>query len=133
MKGRTIVVGGGQAGLAAARCLQRRGIEPVVLDAGTEVGASWRRRYDSLRLFTPAQYDGLPDFAFPAPADTYPTKDAVADYLGEYVRRFAIDVRLEHHVDAFSASSAATPNTSHTTSPEIGAVAARRRHPLLYG
>lgn len=100
MKGkRTIVVGGGQAGLATARCLQRRGIEPVVLDAATEVGASWRRRYDSLRLFTPAQYDGLPDFAFPAPADTYPTKDAVADYLGEYARRFAIDVRLEHHVD----------------------------------
>lgn len=109
MKGRTIVIGGGQAGLATARCLQRAGIEPVVLDAGTEVGESWRRRYDSLRLFTPAQYDGLPDFAFPAPADTYPSKDAVADYLGEYARRFMIDVQLDHRVDHLRRSRPLAP------------------------
>ena len=53
----------------------------VVLEAAPEVGHVWRSRWDSLKLFTPAQYDALPGMAFPAPADTYPTKDPVADYL----------------------------------------------------
>ena len=59
-----VVVGGGQAGLAAARCLKRRGVDATVLDASPRVGVSWRNRYESLKLFTPAQYDSLPDGAF---------------------------------------------------------------------
>jgi cation diffusion facilitator CzcD-associated flavoprotein CzcO len=49
----------------------------VVLEAGSDLGHSWRNRWDSLKLFTPVQYDGLPGMPFPAPADTYPTKDQV--------------------------------------------------------
>ncbi|MCB0991304.1 MAG: NAD(P)-binding domain-containing protein [Acidimicrobiales bacterium] len=94
-----VVIGGGQAGLAVARCLQREGVEPVVLDAADRVGDAWRHRYDSLRLFTPAQYDALPDMAFPAPADTYPSKHDVADYLADYAERFGIDVRCGCRVD----------------------------------
>lgn len=88
-----VIVGGGQAGLATARCLQRRGINPLVLDASDRVGGGWRHRYDSLVLFTPSQYDSLPDTPFPLPADTYPTKDGVADYLERYAEDHAIDVR----------------------------------------
>jgi len=76
-----VVVGGGQAGLAIAWHLKRQGLRFVVLEAGSELGHSWRDRWDSLKLFTPAQYDGLPGMPFPALADSYPTKDPVADYL----------------------------------------------------
>ena len=56
-----------------------------MLEAGSELGHTWRNRWDSLKLFTPARYDDLPGMPFPAPADTYPTKDPVADYLQVYV------------------------------------------------
>jgi putative flavoprotein involved in K+ transport len=69
-----VVIGGGQAGLAIAWYLQRQGLRFVVLEAGSELGHTWRDRWDSLKLFTPAQYDGLPGMPFPAPADTNPTR-----------------------------------------------------------
>ena len=69
-----LVIGAGQAGLATAYHLRRRGLRFLVVDAGRELGHSWRSRWDSLRLFTPAQYDGLPGMPFPAPADTTPQR-----------------------------------------------------------
>ncbi len=68
----TVIVGGGQAGLAIGYHLARRGRRFVILDANQRVGDAWRRRWDSLRLFTPARYDGLPGMPFPAPAFSYP-------------------------------------------------------------
>jgi cation diffusion facilitator CzcD-associated flavoprotein CzcO len=88
-----VVVGGSQAGLAMAWHLARQGLRFVVLEAGPEVGHVWRNRWDSLKLFTPAQFDALPGLAFPAPADTYPTKDPVADYLQTYAKTFDLPVR----------------------------------------
>jgi putative flavoprotein involved in K+ transport len=93
-----VVIGGSQAGLAMAWHLARQGLSFVVLEAGPEVGHVWRSRWDSLKLFTPAQYDALPGMAFPAPADTYPTKDPVADYLQAYVAAFDLPVRLHAKV-----------------------------------
>jgi len=93
-----VVVGGSQAGLAMAWHLTRQGRRFVVLEAAPELGHVWRSRWDSLRLFTPAQYDALPGMAFPAPADTYPTKDPVADYLEAYVAAFDFPVRLKAKV-----------------------------------
>jgi putative flavoprotein involved in K+ transport len=93
-----VVVGGSQSGLAIAWHLQRQGLSFVVLEAASEVGHTWRSRWDSLKLFTPAQYDALPGMAFPAPADTYPTKDPVADYLRAYVAAFELPVRLDARV-----------------------------------
>jgi putative flavoprotein involved in K+ transport len=93
-----VVVGGSQAGLAIAWHLARQGLRFVVLEGGPEVGHVWRSRWDSLKLFTPAQYDTLPGMAFPAPADTYPTKDPVADYLQAYVAAFNLPVRLNARV-----------------------------------
>jgi putative flavoprotein involved in K+ transport len=89
-----VVVGGSQAGLAMGWHLARHGLRFLVLEAAPEVGQVWRSRWDSLKLFTPAQYDALPGMAFPAPADTYPTKDPVADYLQAYAAAFDLPVRL---------------------------------------
>jgi putative flavoprotein involved in K+ transport len=93
-----VVVGGGQAGLAMGWQLAQQGRRFVVLEAAPELGQVWRSRWDSLKLFTPAQYDALPGMAFPAPADTYPTKDPVADYLQAYAKAFDLPVRLNAKV-----------------------------------
>jgi putative flavoprotein involved in K+ transport len=95
----TVIVGGGQAGLSVGYQLARRGLPFVILDAGDRVGDSWRGRWDSLRLFTPARYDGLAGLPFPAPPHSYPTKDAMADYLESYATRFELPVRLGMQVD----------------------------------
>jgi putative flavoprotein involved in K+ transport len=97
-----VVIGGSQSGLAIAWHLQRQGRDFVVLEAGPEVGHVWRSRWDTLKLFTPAQYDALPGLAFPAPADTYPTKDPVADYLQAYANTFNLPVRLNARVTRLS-------------------------------
>src|SRR4051794_34791962 len=93
-----IVIGAGQAGLALGSQLAARGAHFLLLDAGAEIGSAWRNRWDSLRLFSPARYDSLPGLPFPAPADTHPTKDEVADYLAAYARHFALPVRLNSPV-----------------------------------
>lgn len=92
------VIGGGQAGLAAAYELGRRGQDTLVLDAAPEVGHAWRSRWDSLRLFTPAAYSSLPGLAFPAPPDHHPTKDEVADYLCAYAAAFELAIRHDSRV-----------------------------------
>ena len=90
-----IVIGAGQAGLAVAWHLARLGRRFLVLEAGSEVGHTWRTRWDSLTLFTPAEYDALPGMPFPAPSGSYPTKDQVADYLAAYAARFELPVLLD--------------------------------------
>lgn len=89
-----IVIGGGQAGLAAAFYLRSAGVRFVVLEAAGDVGASWRSRWDSLRLFTPVRYNALPGMAFPGRPYELPGKDDVAAYLKSYVSRFELPVRL---------------------------------------
>jgi putative flavoprotein involved in K+ transport len=98
----TVIVGGGQAGLAVGHHLARRDRPFVILDANQRIGDAWRARWDSLRLFTPARYDGLPGWPFPAPAFSYPTKDQVADYLEAYAARFDLPVRTGVRVDRLS-------------------------------
>ncbi len=88
-----LVIGGGQAGLAVGYHLAHRGLRFVILDAAERVGDAWRTRWDSLRLFTPAKFDALPGMAFPAPPNTFPTKDEMADYLEAYAARFELPVR----------------------------------------
>jgi len=98
----TVVIGGGQAGLAVGYYLARQGREFVILDANDRIGASWRKRWDSLRLFTPTRYNGLPGMPFPAPANAFLTRDEVADYLEAYAARFHLPVRLGTVVDTLS-------------------------------
>jgi putative flavoprotein involved in K+ transport len=94
----TLVIGGGQAGLATGYHLARQDADFVILDADERVGDVWRRRWDSLRLFTPARYDGLPGMPFPAPPEHLPDKDEVADYLERYAERFDLPVRSRARV-----------------------------------
>ena len=98
-----VVIGASQAGLAIGCHLARRGVRFVILDAGSEVGQVWRSRWDSLALFTPGQYSGLPGMAFPSPKDTYPSKDDVATYLQSYVSAFDLPVKLNAKVISLTA------------------------------
>jgi len=93
------VIGGGQAGLSVGYHLARLGLDFVILDAQARVGESWRRRWQSLRLFSPAQFDGLDGMPFPAAGNYFPTKDEMADYLEAYVRRFRLPVRAGTRVE----------------------------------
>ena len=96
----TVIIGGGQAGLAVGYHLARRGRPFVILEGGERIGDAWRTRWSSLRLFTPARYDGLPGWRFPAPGWSFPTKDEMADYLEAYAARFGLPVRTGTRVDA---------------------------------
>src|SRR3954453_22434553 len=97
-----LVIGGGQAGPARGYHLAQRGLRFQILDSGPEIGAVWRSRWDSLRLFTSGRYDNLPGLPFPAGADTYPGKDDVADYLAAYAARCELPVRVDTTVTALT-------------------------------
>src|ERR1044072_3414185 len=93
-----LVIGAGQAGLAVGYHLARHGLRFLLVDAAPELGHTWSSRWDSLRLFTPAEYDALPGMAFPAAAGTYPGKDDVAAYLKSYAEQFDLPVMLNTRV-----------------------------------
>ncbi|MPZ92688.1 MAG: FAD-dependent oxidoreductase [Actinobacteria bacterium] len=98
----TVVIGGGQAGLAVGYHLARRGLPFVILDANERIGGAWRKRWDSLRVFTPARFNGLPGMPFPGARHSFPTKDEVADYLEGYATRFELPVRTGTRVQRLS-------------------------------
>ena len=95
----TVVIGGGQAGLAVGYHLAKQGHNFVILDAHPRVGDAWRTRWEGLRLFTSGRLNSLPGMAFPGDRHAFPTKDEVADYLEAYVERKALPVRTEVRVD----------------------------------
>lgn len=90
----TVVIGGGQAGLAVGYYLTRLRRHFVILDSSERVGTAWRKRWDSLRLFSPTGFSSLPGMPFPAPPDSFPTKDEMADYLEAYATRFELPIQL---------------------------------------
>jgi putative flavoprotein involved in K+ transport len=98
----TVVIGGGQAGLAVGYYLARQGENYIILDKNPRTGDAWRCRWESLRLFTPSQFDGLPGMPFPAFKNYFPDKNKVADYLEEYARKFNLRVRNNVRVESLS-------------------------------
>jgi len=98
----TLIIGGGQAGLTAGHYLAKQDRSFVILDANERIGDAWRKRWDSLRLFTPACFSRLPGMPIPAPAWSFPTKDELADYLESYAARFDLPVRTGVSVDGLS-------------------------------
>ena len=88
-----LVIGGGQAGLSVGYYLKQLGLSFAIVDAHDRIGDAWRKRWDSLRLFTPARYDGLDGLPFPASPNHFPTKDEMADYLERYAAHFQLPVR----------------------------------------
>jgi putative flavoprotein involved in K+ transport len=95
-----IVVGGGQAGLAIGYFLTQQGRDFTILEAASEPAAAWRERWESLKLFTSARYDGLPGLPFPGDPDRYPRRDEVVEYLTGYARHFDLPVQLDSPVRA---------------------------------
>lgn len=95
----TLIVGAGQAGLATGYHLKRRGRGFLILDANARVGDNWRQQWDTLRLYTPAKYDGLPGLPFPAARWHCPQKEEVGDYLERYALHFDLPVRTSTEVD----------------------------------
>lgn len=98
----TVIIGGGQAGLSVGYHLSKRDRPFVILDANERIGDSWRKRWDSLRVFTPARADGLAGWPFPASSWSFPTKDEMGDYLEAYAKRFDLPVRIGVRVDRVS-------------------------------
>jgi putative flavoprotein involved in K+ transport len=101
-----VIVGGGQAGLALGYFLVQQGRRFTILEAADEPAAAWRKRWESLKLFTPARYDALPGLAFPADPDRYPGRDEVAAYLTDYARHFGLPVELDSRVRAIRKTDA---------------------------
>ena len=94
-----VVVGGGQAGLAAGYVLNDTDLQYTILDESPGIGHAWRSRWASLRLFTVARYSALPGLEFPGDPEHSPTTDEVADYLEAYARHFSLPVRLGTRVE----------------------------------
>jgi putative flavoprotein involved in K+ transport len=94
----TVVIGGGQAGLSVGYHLQRRAVPFLIVDAAGRIGDSWRSRWDSMRLFTPARFSGLDGMPFPAEPGYFPGKDEMADYLAAYAARFDLPVQSGQRV-----------------------------------
>jgi putative flavoprotein involved in K+ transport len=98
----TVVIGGGQSGLAIGYFLAEQPRGFVILDAGRDIGETWRNRWDSLRLFTPAFHSGLPGMPLPPPGNRFPSKDEIADYLEAYAHRFDLPIRLGRRADSLT-------------------------------
>ncbi|MFJ3974418.1 ArsO family NAD(P)H-dependent flavin-containing monooxygenase [Streptomyces sp. NPDC090021] len=95
-----VVIGGGQAGLAAGYHLRRLGVEFVILDAEAAPGGAWQHTWDSLRLFSPAQYSSLPGRLMPSrPGEAHPDAAHVVDYLADYEKRYELPVHRGTRVD----------------------------------
>jgi putative flavoprotein involved in K+ transport len=97
-----IVIGGGQAGLSVGYHLKKRGVRFVIVDASARIGDAWRKRWDSLKLFSPAWLDSLDGMPFPLPRNEFPTKDQMADYLEAYAEHFELPVKLSTQVSRLS-------------------------------
>ena len=100
-----MVIGAGQAGLAIGYFLARQRRRFLIIDAANSIGSAWRGRWDSLRLFTPRSYDGLPGLAFPGDSDGYPTRDEAATYLEQYAKVFDLPIKLNSAVRKLTAEN----------------------------
>lgn len=95
----TLIIGAGQAGLAAGSTLQRAGLEFVLLEAGPSPAGSWPHYYESLTLFSPARFSSLPGLPFPGDPERYPHRDEVIAYLQSYARHFQLPVQVQSRVE----------------------------------
>ena len=95
-----VIIGAGQAGLSIAHALAQRDVRATIVDGRNAVGGAWRDYYDSLTLFSPAQFSELDGLSLPGDPDGYPDAPAIAEYLQRYADKFSLDVRLGHQVTA---------------------------------
>ncbi|GAB3577211.1 flavin-containing monooxygenase [Hymenobacter daeguensis] len=109
-----VVIGAGQAGLAAAYYLRQRGVTFRLLEAAPAAGAAWETRYDSLRLFSPAWASGLPGRPWPGPALRYPTRAETVAYLRDYAAHFQFPIDAGQRVTRLVAAPSGAGYAVHT-------------------
>ena len=107
-----LIIGAGQAGLALGCHLKQTALRCSLVESHRRIGDSWRKRYESLVLFTPRTYSALPGLPVLGDPEGYPTKDELADYLERYASQFALPVltdtpnrRLERTDEGFCAAT----------------------------
>jgi putative flavoprotein involved in K+ transport len=88
----TVIVGGGQGGLALGARLRRLGVPTIIIEKNERAGDSWRRRYKSLCLHDPVWYDHMPYLPFPDDWPVYSPKDKIGDWLEMYARVMELNV-----------------------------------------
>lgn len=88
-----LVIGAGQAGLAAGYHLRNAAVPFTIVDENRRVGDGWRSRYDSLSLFTPRQFSALPGLDLTGNRELYASRDEFADYLETYATRFRLPIQ----------------------------------------
>ena len=93
-----VVIGGGQSGLAAGYYLRRTGLSYIILDNQKEGGGAWLHTWESLRLFSPAQWSSLPGMIMTGGSDYYPTRDEAIEYLKQYETKYNLPVQREVNV-----------------------------------
>jgi putative flavoprotein involved in K+ transport len=98
MKYNVIIIGGSQAGLSMGFFLRNSNLSYIILDRSSEVGESWKDRYDSLKLFTPSYLSTLPGLSIERSSNLYPTKDQIADYLKRYAQKYSLPLQLNTEV-----------------------------------
>lgn len=113
---RTIIIGGGQAGLAVGYYLAQRGENFIILDQNARSGDVWRSRWESLHLFTPSQFNSLPGMPISKPKNYFPSKDEVADYLENYAEHFSLPIRHNTKVECLNRGSQGYQITTNTAS-----------------
>lgn len=127
----TLVIGGGQAGLAVGYELAERDEPFLIVDANARTGDSWRDRWDSLTLFTPNWANSLPGMPFPGGNWDFPTKDEVADYLEAYARHFELPIRHNTRIQQLTREDrsfvAAAGDTTFVATNVVVAMAAYQR------
>lgn len=102
-----VVIGAGQAGLAMGRELQQSGLDFRILESSAEIGGSWPKYYDSLTLFSPVEYSGLPGLPFPGERGRYPSRDDVTAYLSRYADVFGLPIVRQQTVTSVKVNSSA--------------------------
>lgn len=98
----TIVIGGGQAGLSMGYFLRRQKLDYLILDNQVEPGGAWLKTWDSLKLFSPAQFSSLSGWMMPRGTEEYPGKEEFLDYLRAYEKRYGFPIERPVQVEAVS-------------------------------
>lgn len=124
----TLVIGGGQAGLAVGYHLKHAGVPFLIVDANERTGDAWRQRWDSLRLFTPNQFNSLPGYRISGANWGFPAKDELADYLESYADHFQLPIRHGLRVDRLTRSQGRFVATGNGSSIEADNVIVAMAH-----
>ena len=87
-----IIIGGGQSALAIGYYLRKTNLDYLILDQQAQPGGSWPHYWESLRLFSPAQWSSLPGVLMPGGSDYYPSRDDTVRYLQRYEERYRLPI-----------------------------------------